>query len=112
MGKYLTSYSIAIGDGNVYFLNPHFNFIERKKINVNNLLETNESSFDTFYYDFLNCGKNSFKKNYENIIFIQIMINIHKPKPIKYPKTFWYFYVQVNVEIFLHFFMHLCLVRV
>ena len=39
MGNSLTPYSIAVGHENIYFLTPHFEFIKREKINVNDLLK-------------------------------------------------------------------------
>ena len=62
MGNNLIPYSIAIGDENIYFLNPHFKFIRRDKNDYDDLLSRNETSVDPYEYYFSNCGKDSFKK--------------------------------------------------
>ena len=71
-------------------------------------MKTKESSVDPFVYHVSICGKTSFK-NYENMKIIQIMINIHKPKPIY---IFGRSLLENNVENYIHAFMHLCLDRV
>ena len=68
MGNNYISYSIAIGMENIYFLNRFFRFINKEKINDDDLLES---------YDYLvsKCGEGSFKKlgtykilpNYDNL---------------------------------------------
>ena len=73
MGNNLTPYGVAIGEENIYFLNPHFKFIKRDKIDDNELLSTNEDCVDPFKYHVLNCGKDWFKKS-QDIKFIRIMI--------------------------------------
>ena len=62
MGNNSSSWSVAIGADNIYFLTSHSKFIKREKINDNELLKTKESSVDPFDYHVSNCGKNSFKK--------------------------------------------------
>ena len=62
MGNNLIPYSIAIGDENIYFLNPLFKFIRRDKIEYDDLLSRNENSVDPNDYHFSYCGKDSFKK--------------------------------------------------
>ena len=59
MGNNLTAYSIAIGEENIYFLTPHFNFLKREKINDDELLITNKNSVDPYDYHLSNCGKDS-----------------------------------------------------
>ena len=41
MGNNLTSYSIEIAEENIYFLTPHFKFVKKEKIDVNELLTAN-----------------------------------------------------------------------
>ena len=41
MGNNLTLYNIAIGEENIQFLTPHFEFIKREKINDNEIMKTN-----------------------------------------------------------------------
>ena len=74
MGNKLIPYSIAIGGENIYFLNPHFKFIRRNKINYDDLLKRNENSVDPYEYHLSNCEKDSFKK-YNYIKSIQIMLS-------------------------------------
>ena len=62
MGLNLPPYSIAIGKKNIYFLNPHFEFVERKKIKDNEILKTNKCSSDPYDYHLSRCGKISFEK--------------------------------------------------
>ena len=62
MGINLTPFSIAVGDGNIYFLTPHFKFIRRDKINYDYLLSRNENFVDPYDYHLSNCGKVSFEK--------------------------------------------------
>ena len=50
MGNNLTPYSIAVGDENVHFLTPHFEFVRRNKINYDDFLSRNESSVDPYDY--------------------------------------------------------------
>ena len=50
MGNSLTPYSIALGEEYICFLTPNFKFIEREKINDNELFKTNKSSVDRFEY--------------------------------------------------------------
>ena len=52
MGNNLTPYSIAIGWKDIYFLTPHFRFVEKEKIHYDD---------DVELFDYL-CGKDSFKK--------------------------------------------------
>ena len=74
MGNKVIPYTIAIGEENIYFLNPHFEYIERKDIKKIELMETNENFVDLFDYHVSNCRKDSFKKlrtyeihsNYDN----------------------------------------------
>ena len=61
VGINLIPYSIAIGEENIYFLTPHFEFIKREQINDNELLKTIKGSVDPFNYHDSNCGKYSFK---------------------------------------------------
>ena len=61
IGKNLTPYNVAVGHEHV-FLTPHFKFIEREKINFNELSKTNKKSLDPFDYHVSNCGIYSFKK--------------------------------------------------
>ena len=62
MGNNLTSFSIALGEKNIYFLTPRGNFIRRDKIDYVDLLSRNENSVDPFDYQISNCGKDSFRK--------------------------------------------------
>ena len=62
MGNNLSPYSIAVGDENICFLTPHFNFIKEDKIVESEFLNINESSVDPFDYHISNCGKDSLKK--------------------------------------------------
>ena len=62
MGNNLTPYSIAIGMQNIYFLTPHFLYIKKRKLNDDNLLETNDFSNDPYCYHISQCGEDSFKK--------------------------------------------------
>ena len=62
MGNNHTLYSIAVGDENIYFSNPHFIFIKKDKIVESELLNTNESSVDPFEYHISKCGKDSLEK--------------------------------------------------
>ena len=62
MGNNLTLYSVAVGHENICFLTPHFKFIEREKINDDDLLKTNENSVDPYDYHLSKCGKDPFKK--------------------------------------------------
>ena len=62
MGMNLFPYSIAIGDGNICFLNPLFEFIRRNMIDYDNLLSRIEIFVDPCDYHISNCGKESFKK--------------------------------------------------
>ena len=48
MGKFLTPYSIAIGEENNYFVTPHSKFFKRGWIVDGESLNRNESSFDPF----------------------------------------------------------------
>ena len=50
MGNFLTPYSMAIGEENIYFLTPHFKFIRRDRIDDNKLLSTDEKSVDPSDY--------------------------------------------------------------
>ena len=61
-GNFLTPYSIAIGDENIFFLTPHFIFIKRRLINDNELLKSDENSVDPFDYHTLYCGVGLFRK--------------------------------------------------
>ena len=78
IGNNLTPYSIAIGEENISFLTPYFEFNKRQKIDDNELLKTNKSNVDQFKYHVSNCGKYSFKKlatnknqsNYDNKVLI------------------------------------------
>ena len=54
MVKSLAPYSIAIGEENIYFLTPHFEFNKREEIDDNELLTTNENNV-------LSIWKSSFK---------------------------------------------------
>ena len=60
MGNYLAPYSIAIGMENIYFLTPSFKFVNKEKINGDDL-------FESFDYFISKSGKDSFKslKTYE-----------------------------------------------
>ena len=62
MGINLIPYSIVVGMENIYFLRPHFKFIRGKKVDYDNLLETNGYSVDPYDYHVAQCGKDSFKK--------------------------------------------------
>ena len=62
MGNKMTLYSIAIDEGNIYLLTPHFKCIKRDRIDDSNLLSTNENFVDPFDYQISNCGKDSFEK--------------------------------------------------
>ena len=62
MGNNLTPYSIGIRKENVYFLTPHFIFIERDKIDNDELLNTNKNSVDPYDYHVSRCGKLSFQR--------------------------------------------------
>ena len=55
MGNNLTPYSIAIDEENIYFLTPHFKFIENDWIDDRELLNTKEISFAPFDYDVSIC---------------------------------------------------------
>ena len=57
MGNNLTPYSLAIGSEYIYFLTPYFKFVKRKKINNDDLLETNERSVDPYDLHVSRCGK-------------------------------------------------------
>ena len=61
-GNNLAPYSIAIGEENILFLTPHFIFIEREKMDDNELLKTNKDNVDPSIYHVSNYGKYSFKK--------------------------------------------------
>ena len=61
MGNNLTPYSIAIGEGNIYFFTQHFKFIKRNRNDESILLNTNQNSVDPFHYHVSYCGKNYFK---------------------------------------------------
>ena len=62
MGNKLISYSIAIGDEYNKFLSPLFKCNEKEKINIDEILNTNERSVDLYGLRVPRCGKNSFKK--------------------------------------------------
>ena len=62
MGLNLLPYGIAVGEKNIYFSTPHFEFVERKKIKDNELLKTNKCSSGPFVYQLSRCGENSFKE--------------------------------------------------
>ena len=62
MGNNSIPCSIAIGDENICFLTPHFEFIKREKFNDDEILNTNEKSVDTYDLHVSRCGKVSFKK--------------------------------------------------
>ena len=74
MANSLVPYSIAIGEENICFLNPHFKLITRENIKKFELMETNENFVNLFDYHVSNCEKDSFKKlrtykfhsNYDN----------------------------------------------
>ena len=61
MGNFITPYSNAIGEENI-FLTPHFKFIKRKRIDNGKLLNANERSVDPYDYHVSNCEKHLFKK--------------------------------------------------
>ena len=62
MGKNLPPYKIPIGEENIYFLTPYFEFIKIEKIDDTEMLRTNKCNVDTFNYLVPNCGKYSLKK--------------------------------------------------
>ena len=62
MGHNLTLYSIAIGEENIYFLNPHFKYNKRDRIDYDKLLNTTKISVNPFDNPVSICGKDSFKK--------------------------------------------------
>ena len=71
IGNNLTPYNIAIGEENIYFLNPHFKFVKRENISDNELFKSNGHSVDPSVYHVLKQGKDSFKqlekhKNHSN----------------------------------------------
>ena len=49
LGNTLIPYSIAIGEDNICFSTPHFEFIKREKIDDNEL-KTNKDNVDPFNY--------------------------------------------------------------
>ena len=57
MGNNLTPDCIAIGQEVICFLTPRYKFIKKEKIDDNELLKTNKSSFDPSDYHISNCGK-------------------------------------------------------
>ena len=61
IGINLNPYSIAIGDQNIYFLNPYFKFIIKEKINNNELLKTTAKSVNPFDYRLEKQGLDCFK---------------------------------------------------
>ena len=42
---------------NTIFFTPNFNFIKREMINIDELLNTNEKSFDPYDFHVSRCGK-------------------------------------------------------
>ena len=62
MGNVLPQYSMTIGDENIYFLIPHFKFIKREKIIIDELLKSNRNSVHPFDYHVSNCKDGLFKK--------------------------------------------------
>ena len=62
MGNNLLPYSLAIGEDNLYFLTPGFEFTKREKIENNKSMERNENSVHLFDYRDSNCIKDLFKK--------------------------------------------------
>ena len=62
IGNNLTPYSIAIGEENIYFLTPHFEFIERENIEKTELMEKKENFVNLFDSRDSICRKDSFKK--------------------------------------------------
>ena len=64
MGKNLTSYSIAIGYENIYYITPYFRFIKRENIDVDDI----KKLFDIDYDDIMNCEEiiiNKIHSNYD-----------------------------------------------
>ena len=61
-GNNLIPYSIAIGEENVYFLNPDFKLIKRENNKNNKSMGKNVNFVDLFDYRDSNCRKGSFKK--------------------------------------------------
>ena len=55
MGNDLTPHSVAIGMENIYFLTPYFKFINKEKINDDDLLKSHD-------YHTSQCGKKLFEK--------------------------------------------------
>ena len=62
MGNNLIPHSIAIGEENIYFLTPDFEFIKRENIKNNQSMEKNENFFDLFDCRDSNCRKDSYRK--------------------------------------------------
>ena len=61
MGSNLIPYSIARGEEIIYFLTPHFEFIQREYIKNFELMETNENFVHLFLYHVSNCEKTRLK---------------------------------------------------
>ena len=66
MGKNLTHYSIAVGAKNIYFLTPHFKFIEKEMIDDNEMMKSSENSVNPFHYHLEKCSLDCFKKLLEH----------------------------------------------
>ena len=62
MGNILIPYSTAIGEENIYFLTPDFDFIKRGNIKIIKSMERKENFVDLFDYHGSKCRKDSFKK--------------------------------------------------
>ena len=61
MGNKVTPYSIAIGEENIHFSTPHFQFNKRDRIDYDKALTTTQNSLDPIDYHISHCRKNSFK---------------------------------------------------
>ena len=57
MGNNLTPYSIAIAEGNTYFLTPLSRFMKNDRNNDNELLKTNKGNVDPFFLSRFNLWK-------------------------------------------------------
>ena len=62
MGNNLTPYSIAIGWENIYYLTPHFNYIKKENIDVDDI----DKLFDIGYNIISNCQKLRIYKIHSN----------------------------------------------
>ena len=62
MGNNMCPFAIVIGEKNTYFIDNHYNFFEKDKIEVGILLNTSNDNLDPFLYHLGKCGVDSFKK--------------------------------------------------